>query len=48
LLPQGRRLKDEAALSGDDLAEIAPIDVVPREVTALDAAARSNDLRRGA
>jgi DNA recombination protein RmuC len=48
LLPQGRKLKDEAALAGDDLAEIAPIDVVPREVTALDAAARSNELRRGA
>lgn len=37
LLPQGRRLKDEAALAGDDLAEIPPIDVVPRSVTALDA-----------
>lgn len=48
LLPQGRKLKDEAALSGEELAEIAPIDVVPREVTALDAAARTGDLRRGA
>ena len=48
LLPQGRKLKDEAALAGDDLAEIPPIDVVPREVTALDAAARAADLRRGA
>ena len=48
LLPQGRKLKDEAALAGEDLAEIAPIDVVPREVTALDAAARTGDLRRGA
>jgi DNA recombination protein RmuC len=47
LLPQGRKLKDEAALSGDDLAEIAPIDVVPREVTALDAG-RAPELRRGA
>ena len=37
LLPQGRKLKDEAALGGDDLAEIPPIDVVPREITALDA-----------
>lgn len=48
LLPQGRKLKDEAALSGEELAEIPPIDVVPRQVTALDAAARSGDLRRGA
>jgi DNA recombination protein RmuC len=49
LLPQGRKLKDEAALGGEELAEIPPIDVVPREVTALDAAAsRSGDLRRGA
>lgn len=48
LLPQGRKLKDEAALGGDDLAEIPPIDVVPREVTALDAASRSGELRRGA
>ncbi len=35
-LPQGRRLKEEAALSADDLAELPPIDVVPRDVTALD------------
>jgi DNA recombination protein RmuC len=37
LLPQGRKLKDEASLAGDDLAEISPIDVVPRDITALDA-----------
>lgn len=36
LLPQGRKLKDEASLGGDDLAEIPPIDVVPRDVSALD------------
>jgi DNA recombination protein RmuC len=36
LLPQGRKLKDEAAFGGDDLAEIPPIDVVPRDVSALD------------
>jgi DNA recombination protein RmuC len=48
LLPLGRKLKDEAALAGDDLAEIPPIDVVPRDVTALDAAPRANDLRRRA
>ncbi|HKU82027.1 MAG TPA: DNA recombination protein RmuC [Candidatus Tumulicola sp.] len=39
LLPQGRRLKDEGALGGGELAEIPPIDVVPRAVTALDTAA---------
>jgi DNA recombination protein RmuC len=37
LLPQGRRLKDEASLAGDDPFEIPPIDVVPRDVTAMDA-----------
>jgi DNA recombination protein RmuC len=39
LLPQGRRLKDEASLGGDELTEIPPIDVVPRGVTSLDAGA---------
>lgn len=38
LLPQGRKLKDEAALPGDDLPEIAAIDTGARAVTALDAA----------
>ncbi|HEY6449960.1 MAG TPA: DNA recombination protein RmuC [Candidatus Cybelea sp.] len=47
LLPQGRKLKDEAALGGDELAEIPPIDVVPREITALDAE-QSTQLRRRA
>jgi DNA recombination protein RmuC len=46
LLPQGRRLKDEASLGGDDLAEIPPIDVVPREVTALDTSVSSKRLPR--
>lgn len=36
LLPQGRKLKDEASLGGDDLADIPPIDVVPRDVSSLD------------
>jgi len=36
LLPQGRKLKDEAGLTGD-LQEIDVIDVVPRPITALDA-----------
>jgi DNA recombination protein RmuC len=48
LLPQGRKLKDEAALGGDELAEIPPIDVVPREISALDAAPPSTQLRRRA
>ncbi len=38
LLPQGRKLKDEAALPADDLPEIAAIDTGPRPITALDAA----------
>ena len=38
LLPQGRKLKDEAALDADDdLPEIGAIDVQPKSVTALDA-----------
>ena len=36
LLPQGRKLKDEASLAADDMPEIPPIDVVPRDITALD------------
>jgi DNA recombination protein RmuC len=40
LLPQGRKLKDEASLPGDDLMEIPPIDVVPRDITALDTTPR--------
>ncbi len=46
LLPQGRRLKDEASLGGDDLFEIPPIDVVPRGVTALDAGTREKRVPR--
>jgi DNA recombination protein RmuC len=46
LLPQGRRLKDEASLGGADLAEIPPIDVVPRDVTALDTSVSSKRLPR--
>ncbi|MGA8532740.1 MAG: DNA recombination protein RmuC [Candidatus Tumulicola sp.] len=46
LLPQGRRLKDEASLGGDDLFEIPPIDVVPREVTSLDTATREKRVPR--
>jgi DNA recombination protein RmuC len=37
LLPQGRKLKDEAAISGDELPEPDVIDLAPRSVTALDA-----------
>ncbi len=46
LLPQGRKLKDEAALGGDDLADIPPIDVVPRQITALDTNERPKRLPR--
>ncbi len=46
LLPQGRKLKDEASLGGDELAEIPPIDVVPRTITALDTGASSKRLPR--
>jgi DNA recombination protein RmuC len=41
LLPQGRKLKDEAAILGDDLPEAAPIEKPTREVTALDAVRRA-------
>ncbi len=46
LLPQGRKLKDEASLVGEDLDEIPPIDVVPREITALDTSALGKRLPR--
>lgn len=38
LLPQGRKLKDEAALPGEGLPEIGTIDSGARPITALDAA----------
>jgi DNA recombination protein RmuC len=37
LLPQGRKLKDEAALAGDEMPEVGVIDLAPRALTALDA-----------
>jgi DNA recombination protein RmuC len=46
LLPQGRKLKDEASLLGEDLSELPPIDVVPRDVTALDTPGISKRLPR--
>jgi DNA recombination protein RmuC len=46
LLPQGRKLKDEAALSADELPEPGVIDVVPRAVTALDAEPRERRSKR--
>ncbi len=36
LLPQGRKLKDEAALTGDEMPEINVIDIAPRSITSLD------------
>jgi len=46
LLPQGRKLKDEAWLGGEEMSEIPPIDVVPRDVTALDTGERAKRLPR--
>ncbi|HLY02298.1 MAG TPA: DNA recombination protein RmuC [Candidatus Cybelea sp.] len=46
LLPQGRKLKDEASLLGDELSELPPIDVVPRDLTALDTPGTSKRLPR--
>ncbi len=46
LLPQGRKLKDEASLLGEELSELPPIDVVPRELTALDTSGSSKRLPR--
>lgn len=46
LLPQGRKLRDEASLGGEELEEIPPIDVVPRDVTALDTAEHPKRLPR--
>jgi DNA recombination protein RmuC len=46
LLPQGRRLKDEASLAGEELADIPPIDVVPRDITALDTGTEPRRLPR--
>lgn len=46
LLPQGRRLKDEGSFGGDELAEIPPIDVVPRGITSLDAGSSQRRIPR--
>jgi DNA recombination protein RmuC len=46
LLPQGRKLKDEASLIGEDLDAIPPIDVVPRDLTSLDTHATPKRLPR--
>jgi DNA recombination protein RmuC len=46
LLPQGRKLKDEASLLGEELSELPPIDVVPRDLTALDTSGSSKRLPR--
>jgi DNA recombination protein RmuC len=37
LLPQGRKLKDDAALGGEEMPEINVIDIVPRTITAIEA-----------
>ncbi|HEY2476453.1 MAG TPA: DNA recombination protein RmuC [Candidatus Cybelea sp.] len=46
LLPQGRKLKDEASLVGEELDAIPPIDVVPRDLTSLDTHGSSKRLPR--
>jgi DNA recombination protein RmuC len=46
LLPQGRKLKDEAAITGDELPEPSVIDLAPRAVTALDAEPRDPRAKR--
>ena len=46
LLPQGRKLKDEAAITGDELPEPSVIDLAPRTVTALDAEPRDARAKR--
>lgn len=46
LLPQGRKLKDEASLLGEELHELPPIDIVPRNVTAIDTSASTTRLPR--
>jgi DNA recombination protein RmuC len=46
LLPQGRKLKDEASLVGEELDAIPPIDVVPRDVTAIDTSVAGKRLPR--
>jgi DNA recombination protein RmuC len=46
LLPQGRKLKDEAALGGEELPEPSVIDLAPRHVTALDAQPRDRRSKR--
>jgi len=46
LLPQGRKLKDESAIAGDDLPEPGVIDLSPRAVTALDTEPRDRRSKR--
>lgn len=46
LLPQGRKLKDEASFASGEMEEIPPIDVVPRGVTAIDTQLSSKRIPR--
>ena len=46
LLPQGRKLKEVAALPDADLPEMHAIEVAPRQITALDAGARNPRMPR--
>ncbi len=46
LLPQGRKLKDEAALASEDMPEVNVIDIVPRAITALETEPRDKRSKR--
>jgi DNA recombination protein RmuC len=46
LLPQGRKLKDEAAMTSEELPEPGVIDTIPRNITALDTEPRDARSRR--
>ena len=46
LLPQGRKLKDEAALASEEMPEVNVIDIVPRAITALETEPRDKRSKR--
>ena len=46
LLPQGRKLKDEAALPSEEMPEVNVIDIVPRSITALETEPRDKRSKR--
>jgi DNA recombination protein RmuC len=46
LLPQGRKLKDESSIGGEELPEPSVIDLAPRTITSLDAEPRDRRAKR--